>query len=92
MLVELADHLCDVPNRPVFERLYAALTATPHAYIVPAEQSLLERGLQRYRSRPDKDGSLTDCISFLVMEDRGLTEVLSADHHFEQAGFRLLLR
>jgi hypothetical protein len=45
-----------------------------------------------YRQRADKDWSLTDCISFVVMRQRGLTEALTGDHHFEQAGFVALLR
>ena len=45
-----------------------------------------------YRSRNDKAWSLTDCISFVVMEQEGLTEALTGDHHFEQAGFTALLK
>jgi predicted nucleic acid-binding protein len=45
-----------------------------------------------FARRPDKSWSLTDCISFVVMADRGLTEALTGDRHFEQAGFRALLR
>ena len=45
-----------------------------------------------YRARPDKDWSLPDCISFMVMEREGLTEALTGDHHFEQAGFVPLLK
>ena len=44
-----------------------------------------------YRSRRDKEWSLTDCISFVVMEDEGLREALTGDRHFEQAGFVALL-
>ena len=50
-----------------------------------------KRALDQYERRPDKDWSLTDCLSFLLMEERGITEALTADHHFEQAGFRALL-
>lgn len=41
---------------------------------------------------PTRIWSLTDCISFEVMGEFGLTEALTADHHFEQAGFRALLK
>lgn len=41
-----------------------------------------------FASRADKAWSLTDCISFRVMAERGLSDALTADHHFEQAGFR----
>ena len=30
--------------------------------------------------------------TFIVMQDRGITDALTADHHFEQAGFRALLK
>ncbi len=60
--------------------------------VVPASHESFERGLDLYCSRPDKAWSLTDCISFVVMWDRGITEALTADHHFEQAGFVALLK
>jgi uncharacterized protein len=47
--------------------------------------------MELFGDRPDKDWSLTDCISFIVMEERRITEALTGDHHFEQAGFRALL-
>ena len=52
---------------------------------------MLDRGIQRFRDRPDKDWPLTDCISFVVMEDEGMVEAMTGDQHFEQAGFRALL-
>jgi hypothetical protein len=48
--------------------------------------------LSLYLQRRDKDWSLTDCISFAAMQEEGLTEALTGDHHFEQAGFTVLLR
>ena len=53
---------------------------------------MLGRRIQLYETRPDKAWSLTDCMSFIVMRDGGLTEALTADHHFEQAGFTVLLK
>lgn len=54
--------------------------------------ALYESGFNLYRDRPDKDWGLIDCASFVAMKDGGLTEALTADEHFEQAGFAALLR
>ena len=60
--------------------------------IIPASRELLDEGLNLYEDRPDKEWSLTDCISFVVMQREGLTEALTGDKHFEQAGFVSLLK
>lgn len=44
------------------------------------------------KSRPDKEWSLVDAASFIVMQERGIIEALTTDHHFEQAGFVRLLK
>ncbi len=41
--------------------------------------------------RPDKEWSLVDCSSFVIMEQRGIRDVLTSDHHFKQSGFNCLL-
>jgi predicted nucleic acid-binding protein len=71
--------------------LLAALEADPKVDIVPLSESLYTRALQLYRERPDKEWGLTDCVSFLVMQDCGLIEALPTDEHFQPAGFRALL-
>jgi hypothetical protein len=60
--------------------------------IVPASTVLMDDGLDLFAKRPDKGWGLSDCISFVVMRRDGLRDALTADHHFEQAGFRALLR
>jgi predicted nucleic acid-binding protein len=60
--------------------------------VVSASTELFEAGLQLHLDRPDKEWSLTDCISFIVMERAAITQALTYDHHFEQAGFEALLR
>jgi predicted nucleic acid-binding protein len=52
---------------------------------------LFERGLRLFFDRPDKEWSLTDCISFTVMRDHKIVRALTADRHFAQAGFAVLL-
>ncbi|MFC1805895.1 type II toxin-antitoxin system VapC family toxin [Planctomycetota bacterium] len=91
VLTEVADALSGRADRQGAVRLIGALRADPQCRIVPASQDLFERGWRLYAQRPDKDWSLTDCISFVVMRDHGITEALTADHHFEQAGFTILL-
>ncbi len=60
--------------------------------IVHIDETLFARGWDLYESRADKSWSLTDCLSFVVMQEREITDALAHDHHFEQAGFRALLR
>lgn len=71
--------------------MYDFLRSNPLVKIVAADRSLFEEGVDSYLNRPDKDGSLTDCISFSVMQREGIREALTGDHHFEQAGFKILL-
>ena len=73
-------------------RLLDDLRNDPAVTIVHATDALLEKGIRLYRSRPDKDWPLTDCISFSVMAERGVSDALTGDRHFEQAGFRALLK
>jgi predicted nucleic acid-binding protein len=60
--------------------------------LIHPDWSLWKRACNLYGARPDKFWSLKDCLSFVVMQDRELTEALTADHHFEQAGFAILLK
>jgi predicted nucleic acid-binding protein len=92
VITELADGFCKAATRASFLRLHHVMIRDPFLTIVPADQALMHRGIALYASRPDKDWSLTDCISFVVMQEGGLTEALTGDHHFEQAGFVALLK
>jgi uncharacterized protein len=47
--------------------------------------------LELFRNRPDKEWGLVDCISFVVMTEKGIAQALTADQHFNQAGFKALL-
>ena len=69
-----------------------SLRANPNVYIEPQTSSQFEYAVARYADRLYQRWSVTDCASFLIMEERGITEALAYDRDFEQAGFRALLR
>ncbi len=92
VLTELANFLSCGRNRSLFLSLLADLREDPSVTIVRYDHALHELGLELFERRPDKDWSLTDCVSFVVMQQHQLLEALTADHHFEQAGFRILLK
>jgi predicted nucleic acid-binding protein len=92
ILVEVADALGRSSDRARAVRIIEELRADPRVECIPVDRGLFQRGFDLYRSRPDKDWSLTDCISFVVMGERKLEAALTGDRHFEQAGFRALLR
>lgn len=60
--------------------------------VIDASRALTLAGLELYGRRSDQSWSLTDCVSFVVMRERGLRRALTHDHHFQQAGFEALLR
>ena len=91
VITELADGLARIEQRERFMDLYRHIHLSPAIRVVPASRALLEEGISLYAARPDKDRSLTDCISFVVMRDEGIIHALTGDHHFEQAGFKALL-
>jgi predicted nucleic acid-binding protein len=88
----VANHLCGTTvRREKFRQFLAGIKADPSTRIIESTHDIWDRGITLYSQRSDKQWSLTDCISFVVMEERGVTDALTADHHFEQCGFRALL-
>jgi predicted nucleic acid-binding protein len=91
VLTEVGDALSAPKLRPRFVQLVEALRTDPACSIVPPSAALFDAGVLLYAERSDKDWTLTDCISFAVMREYGITEALTGDHHFQQAGFIPLL-
>lgn len=91
VLLEFANALSSARSRNRVVDFWSLISQDPLAEVVSISKELLIRGCSLFARRDDKDWSLTDCISFVVMEDYGLTDALTADHHFEQAGFKALL-
>ena len=92
VLTEVCNLLSSPKLRHKAHALIEELEAASDTEVIHPDWSLWTLSVQLYAARPDKSWSLTDCISFVVMQDRGLTEALTADRHFEQAGFTILLK
>ncbi len=92
VLLELADTVSLPSTKPLAIKAIKRIHRLPMFLVVGFEPAIYQAGFDLYEARPDKDWSLTDCISFAVMTQRGLSEALTADHHFEQAGFRAVFK
>lgn len=91
VLLEWLNALSDVSTRRVAAESYLRVRADPRIEVLPLQTELMGSAIQLYRDRPDKNWSLTDCLSFLVMERRCLAEALTTDHDFEQAGLKAMM-
>ena len=78
--------------RNLAARYVAQLRQNRSVEVIGLDSELFEKGRQLYATRPDKEWGMVDCVSFVVMQERGITDALAYDHHFQQAGFRALMR
>jgi uncharacterized protein len=92
VLDELLAALSKVPVRAMVVRGVDAIRSNPNIEVVPQTSLQFREAFEAYRRMTDKEWSLTDCASFALMKERGLSEALAHDRHFEQAGFVALLR
>lgn len=90
VLIEIGNALSR-SNRLQAVAFIRASYTTINMRVVEVDTPLLERALNLFASRADKTWGLTDCISFIVMQEHSLSDALTSDDHFRQAGFRPLL-
>lgn len=92
VFVEVGNLFSKLARRSAAIRLIHQVRSDPDTITIPVSSELLERGFRLFERRPDKEWSLTDCTSFVVIEEHGVTEALTSDGDFEQAEFVALLR
>jgi predicted nucleic acid-binding protein len=91
VLLEFANALSSPEFRGRASAFVLGLQASPDVTIFECSSKLFSRGFELYSSRPDKEWSLVDCISFEIMTEQGIADGFTEDRHFEQAGFTRLL-
>jgi uncharacterized protein len=92
ILLEVGNALSKERYRQATVELLDSLEQDVSVEIVPISEELFSKAFELFRNRTDKEWGLIDCISFIVMKEMGITEALTPDRHFDQAGFRALLR
>jgi predicted nucleic acid-binding protein len=92
ILLEIGNALSKRPFRKASVALLQSLETGENVVIVPLSEELYRKGMTLFFKRADKDWGLIDCISFIVMQEREITEALTTDAHFQQAGFHALMR
>ncbi len=92
ILLEIGNALSKQRYRVAAVQLLESLVSDPNVAIVPLSSDLYNAAFNLFRNRLDKQWGLIDCVSFVVMQERGISEALTTDDHFNQAGFRALLK
>lgn len=91
IVAETGNGLARTESRSRFASAVHLLRSSSRSELLEVSPNLFNRALDLYTSRSDKTWGLVDCVSFLVMEDRGISLAFTNDRHFKQAGFKNLL-
>lgn len=91
VLFEVGAAFSRVAYRSVGQAILHTLMNDSLIETVPVTSALRDKALALFAQHQDKDWSLCDCASFELMRERGITQALAADHHFDQAGLTALL-
>jgi hypothetical protein len=92
VVVEVANALCKIPFREAAVKLVNSIQTAKNIQVVEIDREIYSEAWTLFCERPDKEWSLTDCASFVVMKQEGMNEAFTTDKHFEQAGFNILLK
>jgi predicted nucleic acid-binding protein len=92
ILIEVADRVAGGRGRRLIAGLFNDLRQSNDCEVIPSSEALEQGALDLYHKHSDKDWTLTDCTSFVIMRERGISEALTGDRHFKQAGFIAMLK
>lgn len=92
ILIETASSLSRPPLRKLAVELIDFIRESDEVVLERANQHIVDSAWDLFKTRTDKEWSLTDCASFVVMKAGGIKDAFTSDHHFEQAGFNVLIK
>jgi uncharacterized protein len=91
VILEIGAALSKLDIRADSATLMRSLLTDASVLVLPSDVVRMNKAITLFEQRPDKEWSLCDCTSFVMMQELGITQALSTDHHFDQAGFTALL-
>jgi predicted nucleic acid-binding protein len=92
IIFELTNAFSAVQYKPVAIKQCDMINNSKNWTLITIDEELTKKGMSQFKQMDDKDWSLVDCISMIIAEEIGITKIFSNDHHFEQAGFTILLK
>lgn len=92
IIIEIANSLCKARWRTRAVKLINSIYATEFIEVIEIDKGIYDEAWDMYSSRNDKEWSLTDCTSFVVMKKYDIRDAFTNDHHFEQSGFNILIK
>lgn len=92
ILIEIGDAMAGQSRRKAGIIMLESLENDDNLEIFPNSEELYSKAFDLFAARPDNEWGMTDCISFVVMKEYDISETLTADVHFQQAGFVALMR
>lgn len=92
ILFEFGNAFSAINLRPSAIKMIESIRQSSKWKIIMIDEKITSRGIALYKQMQDKEWGLVDCTSIIVARDMGIEEIFTTDHHFEQAGFNILLK
>jgi predicted nucleic acid-binding protein len=92
VLLEFGNAFSTTNLKPFSIRLIDAVMQSKKWKSIIIDENIMSRGFELYKQMADKDWGFVDCTSIVLAKFLGIKDVFSTDHHFEQAGFTILLK
>ena len=92
VILELTNAFSGAKYKPIALRLLDLIEKSENWTVITIDDKLMKKGVSKFKQMNDKDWSLVDCISMIISKDFDIANIFTNDHHFEQAGFKILLK